>query len=80
MTAQIISGREIAKQIREELRQEISRLKDEHDLVPGLATVLVGGDPASQVYVGAKVKTCQELGILSVRHDLPVGTSEPTLL
>lgn len=80
MTAQIISGREIAKQIREELRQEISRLKYEHNLVPGLATVLVGGDPASQVYVGAKVKTCQELGILSVRHDLPVGINEATLL
>lgn len=80
MTAQIISGREIAKQICEELRQEISRLKYEHNLVPGLATVLVGGDPASQVYVGAKVKTCQELGILSVRHDLPVGINEATLL
>lgn len=80
MTAQIISGSEIAKQIREELRQEVTRLKYEHNLVPGLATVLVGDDPASQVYVGSKVKTCQELGILSVRHDLLAGTNEPTLL
>jgi len=57
MTAQLISGNEIAKQIREELRQEIANLKAKHNLVPGLATVLVGEDPASQVYVGQKEKT-----------------------
>ncbi len=55
MTARIISGTEIAKQIREELKQEIAELKEKHNLVPGLATVLVGEDPASQVYVGSKV-------------------------
>ena len=51
MTAQVISGTEIAKQIREELKQEIAELKEKHSLIPGLATVLVGQDPASQVYV-----------------------------
>jgi len=80
MTAQIISGNEIAKQIREELKQEIAELKEKHNLVPGLATVLVGEDPASQVYVGQKEKTSIALGIYSERHDLPARTSEEELL
>ena len=80
MTAKIISGTEIARQIREELKQEIAELKKKHNLVPGLATVLVGGDPASQVYVGSKVKTCEALGIYSERHDLSAETSEEELL
>ena len=80
MTAQIISGTEIAKQIREDLKQEIAELKEKHNLVPGLATVLVGEDPASQVYVGQKEKTSQALGIYSERHDLPADTSEEELL
>jgi len=80
MTAQIISGTEIAKQIREELKQEIAGLKEKHNLIPGLATVLVGEDPASQVYVGQKEKTSQVLGIYSERHDLPAATSEKKLL
>ena len=80
MTAEIISGSEIAKQIRQELKQEIIELKEKHNLVPGLATVLVGDDPASQVYVGSKEKTCQALGIYSERNDLPTDTNEQTLL
>ena len=80
MTAQIISGTEIAKGIREELKQEIAELKAKHNLVPGLVTVLVGEDPASQVYVGSKVKTCEAVGVYSERHDLPVDTSEADLL
>ncbi len=80
MTAKIISGTEIAKQIREELKQEIAGLKQKHNLVPGLATVLVGDDPASQVYVGSKAKTCEALGIYSERHNLSAETDEPTLL
>jgi len=80
MPAQIISGTEIAKQIREELRQEIAELKEKHNLVPGLATVLVGEDPASQVYVGQKEKTSLALGIYSERHDLAADISEEKLL
>jgi len=80
MTAQIISGTEIAKQIREELKREITELKDKHNLTPGLATVLVGEDPASQVYVGQKEKTSLALGIYSERHDLPAETSQKELL
>jgi methylenetetrahydrofolate dehydrogenase (NADP+)/methenyltetrahydrofolate cyclohydrolase len=80
MTAKIISGNEVAKQIREELRQEIADLKAKHNLVPGLVTVLVGADPASQVYVGAKEKTSKELGIYSERHDLPEQTTQAELI
>jgi len=80
MTAQIISGTEIAKQIREELKQEIAELKDKHNVVPGLVTVLVGADPASQVYVGAKEKTSKELGIYSERYDLPAEATQKELM
>ena len=80
MTAKIISGTEVAKEIREELRQEIAGLKEKHNLVPGLATVLVGADPASQSYVGGKEKTSIELGIYSERHDLPEETTQDELL
>ena len=80
MTAEIISGTEIAKQIREELKQEIAELKEKHNLIPGLVTVLVGEDPASQVYVGQKEKTSLALGIYSERHDLPAETAQQELL
>jgi len=80
MPAEIISGSGIARQIREELKEEIAGLKEEHNLVPGLATVLVGEDPASQVYVGQKEKTSQALGLYSERHDLPADTDEEELL
>jgi len=80
MTAQIISGTEIAKQIREELKQEIAELKDKHNLIPGLATVLVGEDPASQVYVGQKEKVSLALGIHSERYDLSAETTQEELL
>jgi len=80
MTAQLIKGAEVARQIREELKQEIADLKAKHNIVPGLVTVLVGADPASQVYVGAKEKTSKELGIYSERYDLPADTSQADLL
>ena len=80
MTAEIISGTEVAKQIREELRQEIAELKEKHNVVPGLVTVLVGADPASQVYVGQKEKTSKELGIYSERYDIPAETTQEELL
>lgn len=79
MTAQIISGNEVAKQIREEIRQETAELKKK-GVVPGLVTVLVGEDPASQVYVGQKEKTSKELGFYSTRIDLPVNATQKELL
>ncbi len=80
MSAKIISGIEIAKQIREELKKEIAELKEKHGITPGLATVLVGEDPASKVYVGAKERSCKNLGVYSRRIDLPADTSEEDLL
>jgi len=80
MTAELIKGAEVARQIREELKQEIADLKAKHNIVPGLVTVLVGADPASQVYVGQKEKTCNELGMYSERYDLPEDTPQDELL
>jgi len=80
MTAKLIKGAEVAAQIREELQKEVAELKAKHNIVPGLVTVLVGADPASQVYVGAKEKTSKELGIYSERYDLPEKTSQADLL
>ncbi|HHL33904.1 MAG TPA: bifunctional methylenetetrahydrofolate dehydrogenase/methenyltetrahydrofolate cyclohydrolase FolD [Desulfobulbaceae bacterium] len=80
MSAKIISGTETAKAIREELRAEVARLKEQHDLVPGLVTVLVGENPASQSYVAAKNKTAHNLGIHSEQVTLSADTSEEDLL
>ncbi|MBU4259868.1 MAG: bifunctional methylenetetrahydrofolate dehydrogenase/methenyltetrahydrofolate cyclohydrolase FolD, partial [Proteobacteria bacterium] len=76
----IISGTEIAKEIRVELKKEIAELKEKHGLTPGLATVLVGDDPASKVYVGQKDKSCNNLGIYSRMINLPADASEEDLL
>ncbi len=80
MSAQIISGTETAKTIREELKAEISELKEKHNIIPGLITILVGEDPASQSYVSAKNKTAHALGIHSEQVTLPADTSEADLL
>jgi methylenetetrahydrofolate dehydrogenase (NADP+)/methenyltetrahydrofolate cyclohydrolase len=80
MAATLIKGSEISKQIKEELKKEIALLKEKHNIVPGLTTVLVGEDEASKVYVGAKEKTCKELAIYSERNDIPADTSEADLL
>ena len=80
MGAQIIKGTEISKQIREEIAKEIEELKEKHGVTPGLATILLGEDPGSKVYVGQKEKACNKLGIYSERTDLPADTSEDDLL
>jgi len=80
MTAEIISGKEVAKAIRAELAEEVAQLKKEHGVVPGLATVLVGENPASVSYVTAKNKACKDLGMNSFQHTLPADTTEEDLL
>jgi methylenetetrahydrofolate dehydrogenase (NADP+)/methenyltetrahydrofolate cyclohydrolase len=80
MTATLIKGAEVAAQIREELKKEIAELKAKHNVVPGLVTILVGGDPASQVYVGGKEKTAKELGIYSERYDLPEKSTQKDII
>jgi methylenetetrahydrofolate dehydrogenase (NADP+)/methenyltetrahydrofolate cyclohydrolase len=79
LVAQIISGKEIAKSIREELKVKADELIGK-GVTPGLAVVLVGEDPASQVYVRAKGKACDKLGIYSDTIKLPVETSEDEVL
>jgi methylenetetrahydrofolate dehydrogenase (NADP+) / methenyltetrahydrofolate cyclohydrolase len=80
MSATLIKGSEISKQIKKELKADIAKLKENKNIIPGLATVLVGEDEASKVYVGAKEKTCKELGIYSERMDIPAATTETELL
>lgn len=76
----IIDGNKIAQDIRNEVRQRAIELKEQKGIVPGLAVVLVGEDPASQVYVGRKAKACAEAGFLSREYKLPAETSEEKLL
>ncbi len=79
MSAQIIDGNKIAEEIRDELRAKIADLKS-RGVTPGLAVVLVGEDPASQVYVRMKGKSCEDLGIYSETIRLPVEYKEEPLL
>lgn len=76
----IIDGKSIALGIRQELKKEVALLEKERGLVPGLAVVLVGANPASQVYVRMKKKACEEVGIRSFSHELSGETSEAELL
>jgi methylenetetrahydrofolate dehydrogenase (NADP+)/methenyltetrahydrofolate cyclohydrolase len=80
MPAHIISGKDISAAIRGELRQRVFDLAARSGVQPGLATVLVGADPASQMYVGMKNKAAAELGLHSRQITLAEGTSEETLL
>jgi methylenetetrahydrofolate dehydrogenase (NADP+)/methenyltetrahydrofolate cyclohydrolase len=80
MTAQIIDGKSIAANLRKEVKQAVDQRLAKGLRAPGLAVVLVGADPASQVYVGSKRRACDEIGFKSVSHDLPADTSEAELL
>jgi len=80
MTAQIIDGKAFAATVREKVAGHVARLKEENDITPGLAVVLVGEDPASQVYVRSKGKQTVEVGMNSYEHKLDAGTSEGVLL
>lgn len=80
MAATLIDGAAVAAQLRQQLAVEVARLKAASGRVPGLAVVLVGEDPASQVYVRNKVKQTGEVGMRSFEHRLNADTSEQTLL
>lgn len=79
MSAVLIDGKAIAAQIRSDLAKQIGEIKAT-GLVPGLAVVMVGDDPASSVYVNMKKRTCEALGIYSQQHVLPTSTSQDELL
>jgi len=80
MTARIIDGKAFAAKLREKIEAETARLKSAHGIAPGLATVLVGHDPASEVYVKNKNKTAESLGFHSVSFHLPADSSEQQVL
>ncbi|KKN02054.1 hypothetical protein LCGC14_1121560 [marine sediment metagenome] len=80
MSAKIISGKDIAAQIKEELKVEVEELKAATGVVPGLVTILVGADPASISYVTAKGKTAKDLGFNSIQDDQPDDLTEEDLL
>ena len=75
-----LDGREISADMRAEMKADIERLQEEHELVPGLAAVLVGDNPASLSYVRSKGKACEELGLHSVQVDLPADSSTEDVL
>jgi len=79
MTARIIDGKQIASDMRDELKEEVARLKKQ-GIVPGLAVILVGDDPASQSYVNYKERDCQEVGIYSDNYRLPTETTQKELI
>ncbi|QGG79815.1 bifunctional methylenetetrahydrofolate dehydrogenase/methenyltetrahydrofolate cyclohydrolase FolD [Litorivicinus lipolyticus] len=79
MTAHRIDGKAFAAKLRSTLTTQVADFKSAHDCVPGLAVVLVGEDPASQVYVGSKIKQTQEVGMRSIEHRLADDTDQATL-
>ena len=80
MTAQLIDGKAFAVRVRGQVAEHVARLKQDHGIVPGLAVVLVGEDPASQVYVRSKGKQTVEVGMTSFEHKLDASVSEEELI
>lgn len=79
MTAKLINGKQVAANIRQQVAAGVETRRQNGLRAPGLAVVLVGGDPASHVYVGNKRKACDEAGILSLSYDLPADTTQEAL-
>src|SRR5215469_14687924 len=77
---QLLDGKKLAEEIRNEISVRVHELTAKHSIVPCLAAVLVGDDPASQVYVSNKEKACEKIGIRSVLHRLPETTGTDKLL
>ena len=80
MTARIIDGKAVAKKLRAEYAERIATLKSRHGILPGIAVILVGDNPASQVYVRNKILACKDTGIHSELHKMPADTPEEALL
>src|SRR5690606_32484477 len=80
MSAQILDGKALAARLRAELAQRVAARVAAGQAAPGLATVIVGDDPASQVYVRGKHKACREVGMQPIGYELPASTSQGELL
>jgi len=79
-STRVIDGRSLAKKVEEEVKKGVEALKAERDITPGLATILVGEDPASKMYVRLKHKACERTGIHAEDHDLPASISQEELI
>jgi methylenetetrahydrofolate dehydrogenase (NADP+) / methenyltetrahydrofolate cyclohydrolase len=80
MAARIIDGKAIAADVRAEVRRGVDQYRERYGDAPGLATVLVGDDPASKIYIGAKHRASEDVGITSIGHELPADTPEDQVL
>ncbi|CAB0149552.1 Bifunctional protein FolD protein [Pseudidiomarina piscicola] len=80
MTAQFIDGKKVAQQVRTQVKERVQQRIEQGLRAPGLAVILVGEDPASEVYVGSKRRACEEVGFSSKSYDLPASTSQSELL
>ena len=80
MTARVIDGKVIAAELRDKITAEVTRLKRDHNVTPGLAVVLVGNDPASEAYVRSKHRQSVAAGMVSFEHRLPADVAEKDLL
>ena len=78
--AQIIDGKAISKQVREEIATDVVAFREKYNRAPGLAVIIVGSDPASQVYVRNKKKACEEVGFYSESYELPAETTQEELV
>ncbi len=76
MSAKVIDGTKVAARVRDEVAAAVAAMKEKHNYTPGLATVLVGEDPASSTYVRSKQRMCEKLGIRSIGHKLPADASQ----
>jgi len=77
--AQIIDGKAVANSIKQQIKNKIDHYRSQGNRAPGLAVILIGEDPASEIYVGSKRKSCEQLGIESIAHNLPDSTSQEKL-
>ena len=80
MSARLIDGKAVSAEVRERVRREVAAYERESGRTPALATVLVGDDPASEIYVANKHRACEEAGMRSVHHGLPAETTQAELL
>lgn len=80
MTARLIDGKKISQAIQNDIAEKVAEKKRTHQTIPGLAVVLVGNDPASQIYVNSKQKSCEKIGFYSEKIELSASTSEEELL
>jgi len=76
----IINGKEISQKIRLKLKEKVALLSKQKGKIPGLATILVGEDPASKVYIASKIKACQEIGMKSFHHGLPANSTQEEII